>query len=271
MLRVAAIFAMALFSLLAAESKPRAQSAEACGQLAELLGAIEKDADKITNQLARMDSNFGTWCEFGKRTTIPLFEDYLRRIEASRGNSCFGANEQNVIDALGKHLANVRKNVEEDCRRANRATGMQASGATRDSKREPGVQASGPPRNSKRELGIQTSGVMRDGKREPAAQGSGYPRETKRENLPDASTCVAPARRASPSVYRLPLRKNCQPVLAAVKTMTPKGSFSCKTVLLSPSGSIIKSTRRFAPQLLGTCYAGAACNQEALRAAHCRN
>jgi hypothetical protein len=225
-LRVAAIFATALFSLLAAASESRAQSAEACGQLAQLLAAIEKDADKITNQLARMDSQFGTWCEFGKRTTIPLFEDYLRRMEASRGNACFGANEQNLIEALRKHLSSVRKNVEEDCRRANRGTGIQPAGGTR---------------------------------------------EAKRSNAPDARACLAPTRRANPTLYRLPLRKNCQPVRAAFRSVMSDGSFTCRTVLIMPSGSVIKSKRGFVPQLLGSCYASANCSEGALRAAFCKN
>jgi hypothetical protein len=225
-LRVAAIFATALFSLLAVENEPRAQTAEACGQLAQLLAAIEKDADKITNQLARIDSQFGTWCEFGKRTTLPLFEDYLRRLEASRGNPCFGANEQNLIEALRKHLSNVRKNVEEDCRRANRGTGTQA------------------------------------------ADGMGEP---KRDNIPDARACLAPARRASPTLYRVPLRKKCQTVLAAFRSMMSNGSFSCRTVMITPSGSVIKSKRGFVPQLLGSCYASANCSEAALRAAYCKS
>jgi hypothetical protein len=225
-LRIAAIFATALFSLLAGESEPRAQSAEACGQLAQLLGAIEKDADKITNELARMDGQFGTWCEFGKRTTIPLFEDYLRRLETSRGNPCFGANEQNVIAALRKHLTNVRKNVEDDCRRANRATGLQTPGSAR---------------------------------------------EVKHDADSDARACLAPFRRASPTLYRLPLRKSCQPVLAIFKSMTANGTLSCRTVLVSPWGSVIKSRRGFAPQLLGSCYVSANCSEVALRAAFCKN
>jgi hypothetical protein len=226
MLRTAAIFATASFLLLAAESEPCAQSAEACGQLSELLGAIEKDADKITNQLARMDNRFGTWCDFGKRTTIPVFEDYLRRMEASRGNPCFGTNEQNVINALQKHLSNVRKNVEDDCLRANRATGVRASGGRS---------------------------------------------ETKRDDVSDAKACLLPGRRVGATLYRLPLRKNCQPVLAAFKSMTSNGSFSCRTVLISAAGSVIKSRRGFAPQLLGSCYASPTCSEGPLRAAFCKN
>ena len=225
-LRLAAVFVAALFSRFAGESEPRAQSAEACGQLAQLLAAIEKDANKITNALARMDSQFGTWCEFGRRTTIPLYEDYLRRLEANRDNPCFGTNEQNVINALGKHLGNVRKNVEEDCRRANRVTGMQVAGSTR---------------------------------------------EAKRENVSDARTCIAPARRTSPSLYQVPLRKNCKPVLAAFKLMTSNVSFSCRTIWISPTGSAINSKRGFAPQLLGACYASANCSEKALRTAYCKN
>jgi len=215
-----------LLFFLAGENEPRAQSAEACGQLAQLLAAIEKDAEKITNQLARMDPQFGTWCEFGRRTTIPSFEDYLRRIEASRGNPCFGANEQNVIDALGRHLTNVRKNVEEDCRRANHSSGMSVAGSTR---------------------------------------------EAKRDNVFDARACLVPARRASPTLYWLPLRKNCQPVFAAFKSMTFNGNFYCRTVLIRPAGSTIKSQRGFVPQLLGSCYAGASCSEAALRATYCKN
>src|SRR5215470_1649184 len=89
-LRVAPISAAALFSLFVGTNEPRAQDADACGQLAQLLAAIEKDAEKIANKLAGMDGQFSTWCEFGKGTTIPLFKDYLRRLELSRGKPCFG-------------------------------------------------------------------------------------------------------------------------------------------------------------------------------------
>src|SRR5262249_18666034 len=99
----------------------------------------------------------------------------------------------------------------------------------------------------------------------------GRTQEPKRENVADARACLAPFRRARATLYRLPLRKNCQPVLAAFKAMTSNGSFSCGTVLISSPGSVVKSKRGFVPQLLGACYASANCSEGALRVAYCKN
>ena len=113
---------MTLCLLLAGEGQARGQIVEACSRLTQILEQIEKDADKLTNQLSRIDSRYDTWCEFGRVRTVPQFEGFIGRIEENQDNPCFGASEQSLLEALRKHLLQARRSTEADCTKANRAS-----------------------------------------------------------------------------------------------------------------------------------------------------
>jgi hypothetical protein len=100
-----------------------ARRAAACySRSAAVLDKQSKESGKAGEDLNKIgDTNHAGLCEYGRKIGTPLLERHIVEQKALKNSGCWDRISESVLAASEKILANYKKNVEDDCKKAEQA------------------------------------------------------------------------------------------------------------------------------------------------------